>query len=304
MFSVFLLISFFIWLLNALSKNYTSSLEYPLQYTDFPEDMVFVGEMPQTIELNVTGHGFAILRYRISRKPVPISFTVSSLTVDKIENSTAYILTRNLRSQVNGQLPSELRLLEINPDTLHFQFAEKSSRLVPVKPDIHFELENQFTTVDGIILEPDSVLVTGPDVVLDTLSFVPTAHEDLGLLSRNFSEKMELARVSGLEYSVSRVMCSIELERYTEVQLNVPVVVENLPDSLSMQTFPPRIRLTCRVGLSKFERINNNPFRAVVDYREIGEQTRELEVGVKNIPGYLLGYEYTPRTVEFLISVR
>jgi len=304
MFSVFLLISLFIWLLNALAKNYTSSIEYPLQYTDFPEDMVFVGEMPRTVELNVNGHGFALLRYKVFRKPVPISFTVSSLTVNRIDNSTAYVLTRNLRSQVNGQLPSELRLLEINPDTLHFQFAEKTSRMVPVRPRIRFELEKQFTTVEGIRLEPDSVLVSGPDLVVDTLGFVNTVREDLGLLSRNYREKVELASVAGLEYSVSRVQCSIELERFTEVQMNIPVEVVNLPDSLSIQTFPSRIRLTCRVGLSKYERIGNNPFRAVIDYEEIGEQTRELEIRLRNIPDYLLGYEYSPRTVEFLISLR
>ena len=37
MFSVFLLISASIWLLNALSKNYTSDIEYPLLYADFPD---------------------------------------------------------------------------------------------------------------------------------------------------------------------------------------------------------------------------------------------------------------------------
>jgi len=69
-----------------------------------------------------------------------------------------------------------------------------------------------------------------------------------------------------------------------------------------MQMFPPGIKLTCRVGLSKFDRINNNPFRAVVDYAEIGSTSRQVDVRLTNIPAYLLSYEYSPKNVEFLIS--
>jgi hypothetical protein len=60
--------------------------------------------------------------------------------------------------------------------------------------------------------------------------------------------------------------------------------------------------LTCRVGLSKYDRIEGHPFRAVVDYDLIDEQTKVLEVSVKNLPVYLLSHEYSPRKVEFLKS--
>jgi len=46
LFSVFFLISVFIWFLNALGRNYTDQIEYPLVYTDIPADRVFVGELP------------------------------------------------------------------------------------------------------------------------------------------------------------------------------------------------------------------------------------------------------------------
>ncbi len=305
-FSVFLMVSVFIWLLNALGKSYTSVIEYPLVYTDFPEDRIFVGELPGHLDLRINAHGYAILRYKTFRKPVPISFKVSAFTLNRPgqDSSRAYILTRYLTEQVSRQLPPELQLLEIKPDTLHFQFARKIKRMVKIRPDFVYEIDKQFTIKDGIVLEPDSVEVTGPDLILDTLTFVNTVKSNLGQLSRNFSDKVRLKKYGGLEYSRSRVDCTIELERFTEVQLTVPIEVMNLPDSLKIQTFPSRVKLTCRVGLSKYDRIDSNPFRAVVDFNDLDEKTNTLDVEIQNIPIYLLSYEYYPRSVEFLKSRR
>jgi len=127
LFSVFLLISVFIWLLSALSKNYTSVIEYPLVYTDFPEERAFVGELPGHLDLRINAIGYALLRYKMFRKPVPISFKVSAFTLNRPgqDSSRAYILTRYLKDQVSRQLDPELQLLEIKPDTLHFQFARR-----------------------------------------------------------------------------------------------------------------------------------------------------------------------------------
>jgi hypothetical protein len=304
LFSVFLMISVFVWLLNALSKNYTSEIEFPLVYSDFPEDRVFVGELPGQIDLSINAIGYALLRYKVFRKPVPISLKESSFSLNRPgqDSTRAYILTRYLRDQVSLQLPSELQLLEINPDTLHFQFARKVSRILPVEADFNYELDKQFTIKDGIVLVPDSVEVTGPDVILDTLAQVFTEMSELGLLSRNYEDKVRLAKLPDLEFSVSKVNCSIDLERFTEVQISVPVEVLNLPDSLSIQTFPARIKVTCKVGLSKFDRINNNLFRAVVDYSSVDQKLNELDVIIQNLPVFLLSYEYYPKSVEFLIS--
>jgi hypothetical protein len=305
LFSVFLLISAAIWLLNALSKNYTSVIEYPLIYADFPEDKVFVGELPGHLDLQINAHGYALVRYKMFKKPVPISFNVSSFNLNRgVDSSSAYILTRYLRDQISSQLESELQLLEIQPDTLHFLFADKVTRMVEIKPDFNYTIVKQFTIKDKILLDPDSVEVTGPDLILDTLDFILTERLDLGELTKNYTDKVRLSPDSDLNYNISRVNCTIELERFTELQISVPIEVLNLPDSIILQTFPANISLNCKVGLSQYDRIENYPFRAVVDFEKIDERVPTLNVSIQNPPEYLLGYEYSPKTVEYLKSKR
>lgn len=303
LFSVFLLISAAIWLLNALSKNYTTDIEYPLDYLEFPEDKVIVGELPGHLDLQINSHGYALLRYKMFKKPAPISFDFSSFNLSRgVDSSSTFILTRYLKTQISGQLPGELQLLEIQPDTLHFRFADKVTRSLEIRPDFNYTVVKQFTIKDKILLEPDSVEVTGPDLILDTMDYVLTERLDLGELTKKYEDKVRLSTKADLSYNVSRVNCVIELERLTELQISVPIEVLNLPDSLQLQTFPSSIMLNCKLGLSKYDRIENYPFRAVVDFEKIEERVPTLNVSIQNPPDYLLGYEYHPKTVEYLKS--
>lgn len=303
-FSVFLVISIFIWLLTAMGKSYTTTMEYPVEYSDFPDNKVVVGELPEHLDLRVNAHGYALLRYKLSKRPVPISFRVSSyaLTSSGEQSSTAYILTRYLKDQISSQLPQELQLLDIKPDTLQFLIGERSTRMLMIKPDLHFELEKQFTTVDGVVLEPDSIEIHGPDVILDTLQFISTERKDLGQLSRSYSEDLRLIILPGLETNVRKVSCFIKLEKFTEMEITVPVEVLNLPDSMSVQAFPSRIKLTCNVGLSKYERIDRELFRAVVIFPGTEKLPDRLEVKILNIPSYMVSLDYYPKSVEYLIT--
>ena len=306
MFSVFLLISVCIWFLNALSKNYTSVIEYTLTYTDFPAGQVLVGDSSEDLDLRVNANGYSILRYKTFRKRGPISYNVANNTLSRPEEDTtrAFILTRYITGQISQQLPPDLQLLEIKPDTLHFQFARKITRMVEILPDFKYQLDKQFTIKDRIILEPDSVEVTGPDLLLDTLRYVYTESSDLGDLSKDFSDKVRLRRISDLDFNRSRTNCLIELERFTEVQLSIPIEVLNLPDSIALQTFPSRVKLTCNVGLSKYDRVDGSLIKAVVDYSEITDGTKLLDVDIQSIPVFLISSEYYPKSVEYLKSRR
>lgn len=304
MFSFFLLIAIIIWLLNAMGKNYSTVIDYPVTYTDMPDQNVLVGEMPEQLKLRVDAHGYALLRYKLIGKPQPIVFKVSSFAMNRIGNDSTrtYILTRYIREQVSRQLPPELQLLEIKPDSLLFHFARLKSKSVPVKSTLRFTVDKQFTIKDDIIFIPDSVKVSGPDYIIDTISRIRTRNEDLGLLSRSYKGSIRLEKIENVDLSTSRVDCRIELERFTELQFYVPIKALNVPDSIIVQTFPSAVRVTCNVGLSQYDRLDRNIFSATVDYSEISEGKNTLTVHLKNVPVYVRSFNYTPGTVEFLLT--
>ena len=305
-FSFFLAISVIIWLLNALSKSYTTEIKYPITYSKFPENKLLVSDIPEYLNLKVNAHGYAILSYKLSNRPIPLSFPVSSFTMNSYngDSSRFYLLTRYARERVARQLPSELQLLEISPDSLIFQFANEVRRKFPVYPDIQFSPAANFTLKNGVRIQPDSVEVTGPDIYLDTLQKVPTRPLKLGVLEKSYSNMLSLKSMPRMKYSVERVECTIDLEKLTEVQVMVPVQINGLPDSLRMQTFPQAIRVTGRIGLSKYERIVPEAFYAEINYNEVKENNSRLEVYLKTKPAELSGVSYYPQTVEYILSVK
>lgn len=305
-FSFFLGLSLLIWLLNALSKNYTTEINYPISYSQFPSGKVLVNKLPKSLVLDVNAHGYALLSYKIINRPVPISFSVDSYTMNRLSGDTSsfYLLTNYAREQVSRQLSSELQLVDISPDTLKFKFAELVEKKLPVFLDLNYEISKQFTFADEVSIDPDTVIVSGPNTVLDTMKYMYTQEQDLGLLDKSHTGELSLENIPGVKKKVQRVNYEIKLEKLTEVQIQVPIRVSGLPDSLRMQTFPQNIRVSGRVGLSKYERIVSEAFLAEIDFSEVDLGESRLKVNLKTIPEELNAVEFYPQNVEYLLTVK
>lgn len=304
-FSFFLLLSVIIWLLNALSKDYTTEIDYPITYTNFPKNKVLVSELPDNLGLKVNARGYSLLIYKLSNRPVPINFRVSSFNMNSFpgDTSRSFLLTRFAREQIARQLPADLQLMELSPDTLMFQFANEVTRYLPVVPAISFSPGKEFTVRNGIRMDPDSVEVTGPDIYLDTIQEIPTQKKELGVLERSYEGTLALKGFDNVTYSDQKVWCSIELEKTTEFQVSVPIQVTDLPDSLRIQTFPQQVQITGKVGLSKYERIVPEAFWVAVNYSDVLANKTQLNVEVKMSPDFLITLDYYPRSVEYLITL-
>ncbi len=305
-FSFFLAISIIIWLLNALSKNYTAELNYPITYSDFPEGKVLISDIPNHLRLKVNAHGYAILSYKLSKRPIPISFQISTFAMNRMpgDSSRYYLLTRYARERISRQLPAELQLVEISPDSLIFQFATQIKKNLIVLPNLNFKVGRDFTLKNGIAINPDTIVVTGPDLLLDTMSGIPTKPMDLGELEKDFSGTLTPVQYKHCTYSHDKIKLSLELEKLTEVQVMVPVQVSGVPDSIRMQTFPQQIRVTGRIGLSQYDRIVPEAFWAEVSFNEAGEGKSRLPVQLKTQPRELTGVSFYPQTVEYLLTLK
>ena len=189
----------------------------------------------------------------------------------------------------------------IKPDSLLFHFAGLKSKRVPVRSNLRFVMDKQFTIKNGIVFHPDSVDITGPDFIIDTISHILTKNIDLGLISKSYRGNVLLSGIENVNMSHNQAGCVIEIERFTELQLYIPVEALNMPDSMNIQTFPSTIKVTCTIGLSLYERIDKDLFRATIDYLGIAEGSNRLPVSLRNVPAYVKKYDYHPRTVEFLL---
>ena len=146
-FFFFLLLSILFWFLTAMNKEYVASISYPVRYIRFPENKVLVNDIPDRLELTVNASGFLLLGHKLKSRLTPIIFNVNSFSPNTFRNdpSTVYILSSYASNEIARQLSSEIEILDINPDSLIFKFAERAEKTVPVLPSLNFSFEKQST---------------------------------------------------------------------------------------------------------------------------------------------------------------
>ncbi len=82
-YGVCVIIATVLWFLNALNKEYTTEITYPIKYTELPKGKLLVSEPPKEMTLAIKAHGFALLRYSISTSFLPIVLNVKLVTGQK-----------------------------------------------------------------------------------------------------------------------------------------------------------------------------------------------------------------------------
>jgi YbbR domain-containing protein len=305
-FLFFLLLSTIFWFFNELENVYVSNISYPVKYTDPPKDKIFVGNLPSHLDLKIRGTGFKLLEYRIGKELMPIEFQVNSYNLKSShdsQNDQYFLLTQSVRTRISRQLSSDLDIVDITPDTLHFQFANETTRKLAVEAQISYSFGKQFMLKGNIEVEPDSVIASGPNTVLDTVETATTTKQHFKEITENLTKRLPLKKIHPqVEFSERNVKIKIPVEQYTEGALRKEIEVKNLPDSVVLRTFPRYIQITYLAGLSNFENVIPELFKVTVDFKDTGKDSEKLKVSVEKAPDYLKSYSYRPHRVDYIIE--
>jgi hypothetical protein len=304
-FFVCLALSSFLWLLNSLEKHYTSRISVPVNYIDFPKDKQLSGSLPESFDLMVDAYGYTLLSYKLRLAFSPILLNVSELVDNALEKGGKYrytVSTVNHKEEIEKQISSEIKILSIKPDTLVFNFSKIIKKKVKVKPALKLSFENQYSLVNEPTASPDSILVSGPGNILDTIKVIPTYYHEFASLAHSIDQKINLLIPKGVDSEVKFVNLSVAVEQNTEVNFEIPIQVINNPADISIKTFPGKIKVVCRIGVSKYKRLDYKSFRAFINYNNISGKDTRLAVILENHSNVVLSASYSPTEVEYILE--
>lgn len=304
-FLVFLVISTGFWFLNALRKEYTATLSYPVKLVNVPKGKMLPEDFKSRIEIKVRAGGFVILRYQLSNTFLPLTFDVSEMNATSSGNQDGvFAVTKEEQDRIVGQLSPGMELIEVKPDTLFVPLIQTSTEKLPVRITADLGFEKQFLQSGNIIIEPDSVELTGPRNIVDTMKFAYGNKLTFENLSDTVSTMVPLKLPAQVKSPVKKVLATIPVEPFTELNLRVPLKIHGLPDSLRIKTFPSEIQVSFRVGMSKYESISENQFQAIVDVTNVfaDERPNRLKVRLDRVPKHIESLSFSPIFVEYLLE--
>ncbi len=294
------------WFLNALSKEYTTNVNYPVKYINLPKNKVLTNELPSRLTLKVSAFGFDLLRYKLSTAFLSNPFDVNEYTNNRLENESLKkynLLTSQIANRFEKELSSSIRLQGISPDTITFELSPILEKKVPVKLNISNSFEQQYMLGGEITLSEDSVVVKGPSSVLDSIFNVETELLVLSDLDKTVKKNVVLKEGKGIEFSLRKIEVTVPVEQFTEAKKLVPIRANNLPDSLLIRLFPRDVKVSYFVGLKRYDNVSADHFDVVVDYNQtLSEGSNRLTISLMGKPTFVSNVRFYPQDATYLIE--
>lgn len=303
-FLFFLMLSAILWLLNSLNQEFTTSLHYGVSYINPPKNKVVIGDEQSGLNIILKGRGYTLLSFMIKGSQSPLIIDLESTYYHRTGlGGRVYYLSSGIKDVVQNQLGSDLQVISIQPDTVEFSLSGTVTKKIKVEARLDVKLEKQYLVKGIPSCNPDSITVSGPLSLIDTLTVVPTQTESLNKLNKSVELHLPLLKQQKLVYDKDVVTVNLIVEKYTEAMLKVPIKVLNLPYGLKLKTFPHEATLVFNVPLSDYNKLSPGLFSVVVNYRElVVKNTNKLNVIVKEAPEFAYSLKSSPKTVEFIVE--
>lgn len=290
------------WFMHALSQEYTTTIKVPVTYVNLPSGRLMPGNLPDSIEARLTASGFSLLtlNWMVPDKTIELDLSrarsIGGGDYAIVTNAQKYFLTTGM-----GKV---LRVERLLPDTVIIAFEGRMEKNVPVRPRAIINTAPSYRIGDSLRATPEFVTISGPEALLERISFVETQLVEFNEVAANIDQDVKLVLPEGVtQVSVqpSTVHLHATIGKYTEGRFTIPLNTINVPPNVNLITFPDKVDVIFQVPVEDFATIKPEMFRAVADYRKAQNGSQSLEVEIVRQPAVIRQLRTTPAVVDFII---
>lgn len=299
-FLICLICSFTAWSISKLSETHSDAVSYALNFAAAPDSLVFNQASRQRVDLTVRANGFQFLAMQFRSKTLDVR-------LDQVRRAgLRYYLPRHLfLSQIESQLPVPVSLLEVEGDTLFIDFFPLRSKRVPVIANVTIELGQNHLLEDGVQVEPDSVVLHGPQGEIERVSRLTTIPVTLDQVTEDFNREIALQIPEGWKHtrvSNPTVHLAGRVFRFSEKIVEVPVSVINLPEGTQINMFPTQVPVLCKARVEDLKDITASDFQVIADYSEVAEDATSLTPRIAEKPDQVHTAQLLETQIEFILK--
>lgn len=298
------------WLFIKLSSENQALLSQPIAITTLPAETVVFAQSDAEVRYQVQTTGARLFASMFFARPDTLRIPASSLPRIIREGSALHVATSLFLSELlDQQFDAGVRVHSIRPDTVFFQLDNRKEKKVPVQLQADISFQRRFGLYGEISLSPDSLLISGPASIIDTLTVIQS---DMVVLSQ-LSETKEIEvnvpppiEHPALRLNPEKISLIVPVAEFTEARVEVPldIVCEDeytTFDPGQLRLFPNRVSLVFLVALKDYHRIDPDLFHVYVDCAELPLRPTQLGVSIGRVPDFVLNQSVTPAMVDYLI---
>jgi YbbR domain-containing protein len=298
-FLICLSIASLLWVVHALNRNYKYTIQVPVKFLNLPTNKLIVGELPEKLDIEIKTSGLKLLFISIKKNynQVVVDFNLMKNNA----KSQAYSISNsyfNLQNSINF----DVEVIKIRPDTLFFSSNKGNSKLLPVKANLKTSCRPGYSIISKPSVTPAYVTVTGDSLDLKKMDTVYTYFINLRDVNQNFTSPVQLKKpYSSINYNVKDVQLSFTVDKLIESSVKIPIQVMNNPGTETIKLLPGTITIKYLVAMKDYESINENSFKAVVNYDHIKQKQKNLQIEIIREPSEVKIVKIIPNTISYLI---
>lgn len=285
------------WILNALNKDdYTTVVDYPVEFAYDSERFVPVSELPKSLQIEIYGNGWDLLRKYFNVNESPYSIEL----VDPEEND--FLITSDLKRSLTDFL-SPTQLISVLDDSLFFDIDRIiTGRLRPELDSTSYTLAKNHRIISKIEFEPDQITLNGPRSVLESFQGTFPIFLDENRIDENLFKIVSI-EVPGevdkfISLEESEIEVKFEVVGFLEGNKRLQVVKENFPESTSVEKEEGIFMFYYLVDEREVGKLSDLEFEAVINYSRRNKADSTIEVQVKPLPDYLELIKVEPASVR------
>lgn len=298
-FLFFLFFAVIIWVIAQFSKTYNEVVDIPVDYVNVPLDKLLTPDRPSELKLWMSESGFAIAYYNM----FPPTLTVD-VSDSRIEDSVFVYSMEAHRDAIERQLGLSFDRISFMEDELRIGFEQRAEKRLPVEPQVDLEYAAGYAALGELQLDTDSITVSGPQAMLDTISVLRTELLEQGNIKNNLDGTLyiDTSMIKGVTLYQNQVRYQLEVDRFTEGRLEVPIELINVPAGRNVVIFPQQLIVSYRVSLDNFSNVQASDFKIICDFSQLRDGQDFLVPQIQEQPGIVENVRMNEKRISFIIK--
>ncbi|WP_276359840.1 YbbR-like domain-containing protein [Daejeonella sp. H1SJ63] len=299
LFFVCIIVAVGAWMFLSLSNRYIYQVQTLVRFVNFPQNKAFKPLQSDTIDLKVEGTGWQLLFSKMRIKPQSVDVDLGVL------NRKTFVDLSLQLPQINRQFESSQKIVQIEPDTLYFDFSARSVKRIPIRLVHKIVFMPHYGISDSVNFFPDYVTVTGPIKELEQIKSWPTDTLILKNINSNLSTKISLKRPVQANISIypGIVDARLKVDEFTEKVIEVPVRLLNNNEYGNVKILPDKVKVTFLTALSNYRKIDRSYFELSIDLNNWKNKGyKQLPVHIDRFPDYCKLIKIEPQNIDFIIQ--
>lgn len=272
-FLLFLLLSFSVLIFTKLSQKYSNTLIINIDANNVPATQILQLDSTPKMEVSYSDYGFKILYHGFKTLNFPIDFK------DDVEAKDRLYIWKSKQNvmAIENFLGNTSEVLSIKPDSIVFSFDTLSTKKVPVILKSKIDYKLGYDALDSVILQPDSVKLIGADSRIKKIKSLNTKQLVLSSIEDDVNQSITIEvpkEFEDVRISPKTVNVSIPVDKFTEGEVEVPVIVNNISEAMRINYFPKAIKVVYYVSLENYKNVKATDFKIVCDFAEAQDRNQ------------------------------